>query len=376
MDIGGARGYHDAPQMKVFHCDHCGQLLFFENVACMSCGRTVAFVPELSTIASLDLVPASTTEAPGARRWRSPLSRGELRMCSNYALHDVCNWAFAADGAEELCRACRLTQTIPNLSRPGNARLWYKLEVAKRRLVYTLDQLGLPLKSRTEDPVSGIAFEFLEDPDPASGAPPVMTGHNEGTITVNVAEADDAERVRRRVALNEPYRTLLGHFRHESGHYFWDRLVQDSDRLEPFRALFGDEREDYDAALRRHYDSGPGAWQDRYISAYATMHPWEDWAETFAHYLHIVDVVDTADSHGFPAGDAGAVTPIDIVDLDFHEILARWRPINSAIDDIAASLGASPLYPFEPAGAVIDKLAFVHARVAANSERDRFYATN
>ncbi len=141
--------------MKVFHCDHCGQLLFFENVACMSCGRTVAYVPELSTIASLDAVPATAT---GAGRWRSPLTRGELRLCLNYAQHDVCNWAFAADSAEELCSSCRLTQTIPNLSRPGNARLWYKLEVAKRRLVYTLDQLGLPLKSRAEDPVGGIAF--------------------------------------------------------------------------------------------------------------------------------------------------------------------------------------------------------------------------
>jgi hypothetical protein len=89
---------------------------------------------------------------------------------------------------------------------------------------------------------------------------------------------------------------LLGHFRHEVGHYFWDRLVAtDPHQLEEFRVLFGDDRQDYGEALKRHYDEGaPANWQDTYISMYATMHPWEDFAETWAHYLHIVDTLETA----------------------------------------------------------------------------------
>src|SRR5262249_50270393 len=156
--------------------------------------------------------------------------------------------------------------------------------VAKRRLVYTLLALNLPLVSRQEDRESGLSFEFLADPaDPA--APRVMTGHAGGVITVNVAEADDAERERRRLQMNEPYRPLLGAFRHEIGHYYWDRLIRGSARLAAFRETFGDERADYAEALDRHHAGGPpGDWQDRFVSAYASSHPWEDWAETWAHY--------------------------------------------------------------------------------------------
>ena len=245
--------------MRVFHCDHCGQLLFFENVTCIRCGRALAYVPERSTLVALD---------PGEKKWR---------LCQNYVQHDVCNWALPADDPNALCRACRLTKTIPNLGNQANKRLWYKLEVAKRRLIYTLDHLGLPLGP-------DLAFDFLED---------VLTGHKQGVITVNIAEADDAERVKRRIALNEPYRTLLGHLRHESGHYYWKLLVDGSDRVDAFRSLFGDERTDYDAALKRHYNQGT-AWHEGYVSAYAAVHPWEDWAETLAHYLHMVDTLETS----------------------------------------------------------------------------------
>jgi hypothetical protein len=374
MDISGGRGYHAPPLMKVFHCDHCGQLLFFENVACMSCGRTVAYVPQLSTMASLDRGEGDL--------WRSPLSRGELRLCRNWTDHDVCNWALAAassgdEGGDGLCRSCRLTRTIPDLSRPGNARLWYKLEVAKRRLVYTLDQLGLWPKSRVEDPEGGLCFDFLADPDPGSGAPPVMTGHAEGLITVNLAEADDAERVRRRIALNEPYRTLLGHFRHESGHYYWDRLVRGSDRVDAFRELFGDERDDYDAALKRHYDAGPGAWQDQYISAYATMHPWEDWAETWAHYLHMADTLEMAAACGLSIEPPrsreprlGRVPdPVGDVEVSFGRMIDGWAALTYVLNNLNRGLGNDDAYPFVLPPRAVDKLRFVHEVIAARAAK-------
>ena len=53
--------------MKIFHCDHCGHLLFFENTECMACGRRVAYLPDLRLVGSLD--PA------GSGNWRSPLPR-------------------------------------------------------------------------------------------------------------------------------------------------------------------------------------------------------------------------------------------------------------------------------------------------------------
>src|SRR5437868_9942335 len=129
-----------------------------------------------------------------------------------------------------------------------------------------------------------------------------MTGHKDGIVTMKVEEADDVTRVRVRTQMREPYRTLLGHFRHETGHYYWDRLIANSDWLEPFRGLFGDERASYAEALDRHYQQGaPLDWQPQYVSAYATMHPWEDWAETWAHYLHMMDAVDTALGFGMSA---------------------------------------------------------------------------
>lgn len=350
--------------MKVFHCDHCNQLLFFENVVCVRCGRALAYVPELMDLVSLDPI--------GGDRWMSPRAGRPLRLCRNYATHDVCNVAVDADDPNTLCRSCRLTRTIPNLSRPANQGRWYDLEVAKRRLLYTLDQLGLPLKNRTEDPEHGLAFEFLEDPDPGTGGPPVMTGHAEGVIIVNVAEADEAERVRRRVELNEPYRTLLGHFRHEIGHYYWDQLVRGTHRIEPFRALFGDERADYDAALHRHYQGAPAHWQDEYVSAYATMHPWEDWAETWAHYLHMTDTLETAAACGIslrpPRDDEPTLSHVpDPTDseVSFERMMQGWSAITYVLNNLNRGLGNGDAYPFVLSTRSIQKLRFVHETIAA-----------
>lgn len=350
--------------MRVFHCDHCGQLLFFENVNCVRCGRALAYVPGAGLL-SLDLDAAQ----PG--RWTSPLSKEAFRLCDNYSKAMVCNWALPESDPNALCRACRLTRTIPNLSRPENHTLWYRLEVAKRRLVYTLEHLGLPLASKLEDPAAGLAFDFLEDPAPGAK---VMTGHAGGVITVNVAEADDAERVKRRLELNEPYRTVLGHFRHESGHYYWDRLVAGSDRLAAFRDVFGDERADYQAALQRHYESGaPPNWQNEYVSAYATMHPWEDWAETWAHYLHMIDTLETAAACGIsltpPRRDEPTLenvpNPVAESQVPFDRMIDSWTPITYVMNNLNRGLGNPDAYPFVLSDPSIRKLRFVHDTIAA-----------
>jgi hypothetical protein len=361
--------------VKVFHCDHCNQLLFFENVTCMRCGRALGYLPELADLVSLDRIDA------GAGLWASPRAGRTLRLCQNYVAHDVCNVVLAEGDPNALCSSCRLTRTIPNLSRSGNQRLWYELEVAKRRLVYTLDQLGLPLKNRVEDPVHGVAFDFLEDPEPGTGAPPVLTGHAEGVITVNVAEADPAERVRRRVQLGEPYRTLLGHFRHEIGHYYWDELIRGSRRHEAFRALFGDERADYTAALQRHYqgEQAPAGWQERYVSAYATMHPWEDWAETWAHYLHMADTLETAAACGISLtpGRADEPTLKDVPDptaraVPFERMLESWGAITYVLNNLNRGLGNGDAYPLSLSPGSSEKLRFVHETIAGGQSSESF----
>ena len=350
--------------MQTFHCDHCQQLVFFENVKCLNCGHTLAYLPDLGLVGSLEPV--------GRDEWRSPLARTQptsYRLCQNYAQESVCNWAIPIADPSALCNSCRLTRVIPDLMRPGNKEAWYRLEIAKRRLLYTLLGLGLPVKSKSEDPEHGLAFEFLASVD-APQAEPVLTGHDEGVITLNIAEADDAQRERRRVQLHEPYRTLLGHFRHEIGHYYWDRLVADSDRLEAFRQLFGDERADYSQALERHYQAGPTAdWQQRFVSEYASAHPWEDWAETWAHYLHITDTLETAASSGLslrpqrsdePSLDANAVRPSS---GSFDQMIDAWFPLTYLLNNLNRGMGLPDGYPFVLSTLVIDKLRFVHTIV-------------
>ena len=204
----------------------------------------------------------------------------------------------SADSVATLCFACRHNHTIPDLSVAQNLQRWQRMEAAKHHLFYSLLRLRLPLENRIDDPEHGLAFDFLADsPDPTG--PKVMTGHDNGLITIALVEADDAERERRRTQMHEPYRSLLGHFRHEVGHYFWDVLIRDGGRLEECRAVFGDDSQDYDAALQAHYQNGaPADWQEHFVSQYASTHPWEDWAETWAHYLHIVDTLEMASAFG------------------------------------------------------------------------------
>jgi hypothetical protein len=342
--------------LKVFHCDHCGHLLFFENTQCVHCGRLVAFLPDLMLVGSLEPIEGDVS------LWRSPLARagGSYRLCDNYRDAQVCNWAIDAADEVTLCWSCRLTRVVPDLGVEGHQVAWYRLEVAKRRLVYTLLSLQLPF--------AGLAFEFLADA--ASDGTPVLTGHVGGVITINVAEADDAERERRRHALGEPYRTLLGHVRHESGHYFWMTLLEpDVEWLGRFRELFGDERDDYREALQKHYRDGARPdWQSQFVTAYASAHPWEDWAETWAHYLHMVDTVEIAAACGVSLRPRRADEPVlprvpaDVVSRDgsFDLLLASWHPLTYMLNNLNRGLGLGDAYPFVLSPPAIEKLRFVH----------------
>ncbi|HHY48676.1 MAG TPA: hypothetical protein GYA10_02885, partial [Alphaproteobacteria bacterium] len=282
--------------MKLFSCDHCGHALYFENIRCEHCGHGLGYVPDADALVSLE---------PDRGAWRAPHLPGRAFVFCANAEHGACNWLLDDGDAEgPLCRACRHNEIVPPTD-AANLRRWQVIERAKKRLFYSLLRLSLPLATRAQDPVHGLGFRFLSE---ALAPQPVLTGHSGGTITIALAEADDAERESRRTQLGEPYRTLLGHFRHEIGHHYWDILVAEGPRLDAFRGLFGDERADYDTALRKHYAQGPPPdWQGRYVTGYAASHPWEDFAETWAHYLHIVDTTEMAAAFGIalnPPSDA------------------------------------------------------------------------
>ncbi|MCQ8241043.1 zinc-binding metallopeptidase family protein [Rhizosaccharibacter radicis] len=341
--------------MKLFNCQNCGNLLFFENTNCEQCGSALGYLPDQEALSALT-PDGEAMVAPGRR----------VRLCTNAEL-GACNWLVDADSAEAYCAACRHNRTIPALDDTDTRLLWRQLEVAKHRLFYSLIRLGIPLPNRNDDPVEGLVFDFLAD---LPGGPKVMTGHDNGVITINVHEADDAHREQMRHQMHETYRTLLGHFRHEVGHWIWDKLVRDGGRLDAFRALFGDDRQDYGAALQRHYEQGaPAEWQDRAISAYATSHPWEDFAETWAHYLHIMDTLETANAFGLgvkpkvPHAEGlvveVAIDPYRSMHMD--EIVDQWVPLVFAVNSLNRSMGLSDLYPFVISETVRDKLGFIHA---------------
>lgn len=355
--------------MKTFHCDACGSLVFFENVICVKCGHDLGFLPEVLDLSAVewsgpDTVRALTPEVAGA----------EFRLCANARDHSVCNWLVPAAEGEDYCESCRLNLLIPALGVPENHARWYRLELAKRRVLYTLRKLGLPTAADPAGGIPALRFRFLGD---LPGAPPVLTGHLQGVITVNIAEADDDVREQRRVSLHEPLRTLLGHFRHEVAHYYWDRLIAGTGWLDRFRDLFGDEGTDYGLALRNHYHSGPPSdWHQRSVSAYASSHPWEDWAETWAHYLHIVDTIETAAGFGMslhprhPDAKSMTAEPGDPVrtGASFDDLLATWFPLTYALNALNRGMGLPDLYPFVLSRTSIEKLRFVHLVVESVAE--------
>ncbi|OLF55136.1 putative zinc-binding metallopeptidase [Pseudomonas chlororaphis] len=354
--------HENSRNSKVWAC-RCGQSLFFRNSQCLACSALLGYQPEQSRLSSLQ-------PGPDADTWQldADPQAGLFRRCANLDTAAACNWLLPAHGADTLCVACRLNRTIPDLDVAENPERWRKVEIAKRRLVAQLVSLGLPLIAKTEDEAAGLAFDFV-GVDLEGKAP--MTGHANGLITLDIKEADDAYREQVRVQMGEPYRTLLGHFRHEVGHYYWERLIASSHWLAPYRVLFGDERASYAEALDRHYRQGaPTGWQQSHVSAYATMHPWEDWAETWAHYLHMMDAVDTALGFGMSARELDfdyQPFPLDALYDPRHpggpaflSFVNAWIELAGMLNELSRSMGQPDFYPFILPLPVIAKLHFIH----------------
>jgi hypothetical protein len=348
--------------MRFFECQSCGHPLYFENFSCESCGRRLGFLPERMALSALE---------PSGDRWRAladPDTAAEYVNCANLKF-DSCNWLIPAESDDSFCVACRHNRTVPDLSEERNVSLWRRIEIAKRRLFYSLLRLNLPLRTKRETP-TGLAFDFLAPTDQ-----PVMTGHLDGVITINLAEADDAEREKQRGAMEELYRTLLGHFRHEIAHYYWDRLVRDDGSIDEFREVFGDERANYGEALKRHHAEGPPAdWPSHFVSAYASAHPWEDFAETWAHYFHIVDTLETARAFGVrmqprakSAEALEASVDFDPYKASIDHLIDAWLPLTFAFNSINRSMGVGDLYPFVLGAPTMLKLTYVYNKIHRHS---------
>jgi hypothetical protein len=350
----------------------CGAAVSFLETACASCGSPLGYLPDEFSLVALDSGPEpEAARAAGFDRIYA--------YCANRSTPAVCNWMKELVDPSTLCVACRLNRTIPDLDDANNARYWAAIEAAKHRLVAQLLALGLPVKSRVEeDTERGLMFDFLRS---RLGNPPVMTGHANGLITLNIEEADDVKREQIKHDLHEPYRTLLGHLRHEVGHYYWDLLVRDSEWLQPFRQEFGDERADYTESLKAYYKNGPPIdWSSSYISSYAAAHPWEDWAETWAHYLHLVDSLGTAIGFGLDASNLERkLDPFTSQDLfapdhpqarPFLALLNAWSEMILVLNELAHSMGQPDIYPFTLSQRVVAKLQFVHI-VVTDSQNHR-----
>lgn len=335
--------------MIPFNCQ-CGNILFFENTACVRCGTEVGY--DCGTNSMLAIQPEN-----GVRR------------CHNGLQHQVCNWVVANGAEGELCPACQLNRTIPDLSMVENLENWRQLEAAKRRALHTLRRFNLFPKSKIHY-AGGLMFDFLMPTKEA----PVLTDHRDGVITVNLREADDSYREKQRHQLGEPYRTLIGHFRHELGHYFWDRFFRQRPEGDPllqeFREKFGDERMDYATALKQHYEKGAVAdWNLNHVSAYATSHPWEDWAETWAQYLHMQDGLESIRAFGWNTAPMIPFTPFTEEDIfgqgtqadpQFLTDLNEWTKILPVVNEMAAGLGHPNFYPFIFSSGNARKLYSVH----------------
>ena len=364
---------------RAYQCQ-CGRPVFLGNSQCLACNTPLGYV-----IDSLGVVPLAPAEHDGAEPDTFTVfgdTGGKAwRRCANFLTAAGCNWMVPAprDGDDPTlhhtdglspgyCLSCSVTRTIPDLSIESNGILWRKLEQAKRRLISQLLALGLPVVSRLGDPVHGLAFDFLSN---LPGGPHVLTGHEQGVITLNAEEAEDAVRERIRAEMREPYRTLVGHFRHEIGHYYWDLLVFPTPWIDDFRTLFGDERADYATALRTHYENGPPPdWANRFVTSFASSHPWEDWAETWAHYLHMADTADTAMSFGVDAQNVELASdlfePADLWQpehpdaMKFLDFLNGWVRLTNVLNELSRSMGQPDYYPFVLPRTAVGKLQFIH----------------
>jgi hypothetical protein len=344
--------------MQKFTCDSdCGNVLFFGSSRCLRCLGNVGYDPQQRAMVKL----------------RQP---GPMKRCANGLKHGVCNWVVPTDSKQTLCMACQMNRIIPDLSSGRNLVLWGRMEMAKRRLIYTLLKLGITLPSKASNPKYGLAFDIVS----TLSNPSVTMGHLNGIITVNLEEADDTYRQFNRQQLGENSRTLLGHFRHESAHYLWQRHLSELSWDHPmrlaFRERFGDEWQDYSAALDKHYKNGaPAGWEQHYITAYAASHPWEDWAETWAHYLQIEDGLETCEGMGIDVKHLAlplVILPVEVGFLPtmlgstlkeeeaFLAWLQRWMCVSTVLNEISHSLGEPALYPFVINVRVAQKLRLAH----------------
>ena len=348
--------------MRLYSCQYCSLPLFFENTHCVRCRSELGYWAETDSLGVLE---------PGRRgsgEWTSFAVPGlTLLRCVN-SRFGVCNWMVDAADYQVFCTACRHNRIVPSTGATAGLAAWRKIESAKHKLFASLHRLGL-IAVVEKAGVDTLGFQFLEDwPD----GTPVMTGHFDGIITIATTEADDAEREQRRNMMGEPYRTLLGHFRHESAHYFWDRLVRDTSRQTECSTVFGDHTADYQEAVQRHYLKGsPSDWQKAYVSPYATMHPWEDFAETWAHYLHVMATLDTAYAYQLrmaPPRDrfraswvSDPVDPYETESID--ELINNWLPLTTLMNSLNGAMGKDDAYPFVLSVPVIAKLGYVHGLI-------------
>ena len=358
--------------------------MFFENYHCANCGANLGFVPAAQEMFAFD---SRSAAQPDGAPWlpAAGLIGAALRPCANRRPHGLCNWMLDDGDPQALCRSCRLTRMIPSLDTAANVGRWQRIERAKRRLMFTLLGLGLapepkagaddtrgpgPVEPRGPGPVEPHGLEFLLLENVADGAA-VFTGHDRGTITLNVSEADDDARETTRVQLGEPARTLLGHLRHEVAHYLQYRWINGTPAMDRCRALFGDEQVNYAQAMQRHYAEGPPVdWQQHFVSAYASSHPWEDWAETCAHYLLALDAVQTASAWGLSLAGGPAEAAPDTTDLTRHApmgnlVLQQWLPVAQFLNAMSRSIGLPDSYPYQLPPDVVTKMAGVHELLAA-----------
>ena len=375
--------------MKTFQCTCTEQpIIFFESHQCLSCGKTVGIDD------SFERVETYQQDVDTGFYFKENQPDTPYKKCDNNERYSTCNGmvnlnAFVPDPAieeskqEMLCFGCRFNETVPNLSIVEHIPLWEKMEAAKRRALYTLKVLPIPLQTTDENPEAGLSFDFITDRNvkdhfttPIEGQNVVFTGHDCGHITINLAEADDVARYQTKHDMGERYRTLLGHFRHELGHYYFDQLIVPFPEKHALcKQYFGDDALDYQEALKYHYEHGaPQNWRDTFISEYATMHPYEDWAETWAHYMHIIDTLETAQNFSITGSTFGIEGEIkDLGDLslpqdntyflgqtDINSILDTWMEFSVMLNSLNRSMGLADAYPFVLTLAVRTKLAFIH----------------
>jgi hypothetical protein len=360
--------------MQTYRCT-CGNRIFFDNTICLVCQREIGWCEACSRMTSLEPVAGAEGQAPQSFHCGHADCHQPLQKCYNYLIENACNRCYvpeadlAANAGQaipvgnpvaRLCSACQLTETIPDMSVAGNREKWVRLEAAKRRLLYTLDRLGLPYANAEPK----LSFDFKADVVPpnnewrnAGQKEIVYTGHAAGKITINIREADDAARELLRVQFHEAHRTLIGHFHHEIGHYYWDVLVK-GQQEKKFCQLFGDYNAvAYPDAMNAYYQNGPReTWPQMYISAYASAHPWEDFAETFGLYLDMISILDTA-THLFPNIRA------NLRSRTVNPLVERFQEVGLLVNEFNRTVGLIDLVPEVVVDPVVEKLNFIHSQV-------------